>query len=77
MADPTAEQIAGRMPAANAHSSSRPLPLVSVGARRAADNLAGRLPQLIVEAGFRDLRESARFATVFAIPICLLHARRP
>jgi ubiquinone/menaquinone biosynthesis C-methylase UbiE len=53
------------------------LPLVSVGARRAADNLAGRLPQLIVEAGFGDLRESARFSTLFAIPICLHHARRP
>jgi hypothetical protein len=53
------------------------LRLAAVGAGRAVDNLAGRLPPLIQGAGFTDLRESARFPTMFGIPICLQHARRP
>lgn len=57
----------------------RPLmvPLVSIGAARAADNLTGRLPGLVRDAGFTELRETARFPTLFAVPICLLHARKP
>lgn len=57
----------------------RPLmvPLVSIGAARAADNLSGRLPELVREAGFTELRETARFPTLFAVPICLLHALKP
>ena len=57
----------------------RPLmtPLASIGAGRAADNLAGRLPELVRDAGFTEVRETARFPTLFAVPICLLHARKP
>ena len=48
------------------------LPLASIGEGRAADNLAGRLPELVRDAGFTELRETARFHTLFAIPIFLL-----
>lgn len=53
------------------------LPPAALGAGRAADNLSGRLPQLIRETGFMDLRESGKFSTLFGVPICLHHARRP
>ena len=39
------------------------------------DALAGRLPQLIAEAGFTRVEESARIPTLFGVPIGILHAR--
>src|SRR5262245_5382999 len=41
-----------------------------------AENVAGMLPDLFHEAGFRDVRETTRFATVFGT-VALYRARRP
>ena len=40
------------------------------------DNLDGRLPVMLRAAGFEDVAEGARYATVFGT-IALLHGRRP
>jgi len=46
------------------------------GAERTRDNLKGRLPQLIQDAGFVDVLETRRFDT-FLGTIALLKARKP
>jgi ubiquinone/menaquinone biosynthesis C-methylase UbiE len=41
------------------------------GAGRTVDNLEGRLPQLIAEAGFDEVHETGHAATVFGTLVCL------
>lgn len=41
-----------------------------------SENLDGRLPPIFREAGFEDVDEDARFATIFGT-ISLVHGRRP
>ena len=67
----------GLRPASNALIRLALLPITLLdGADRVSDNVAGRLPEFMHEAGFADVTEAEPFRTVFG-PVCLYRASKP